>query len=88
MALGLKVSCYVGVNKASLGKIVFCTKSWADHLELWSRRDLRGLQAASMEFTSFALPKLTALDSGLITSSACFAYLYLHAILRHEQSAL
>lgn len=40
MALGLQVSCYVGVNKASLGKIVFCAKSWTDHLELWSMTTL------------------------------------------------
>lgn len=54
LALGLQMSWYVGVNKASLGAIVFCPKSWTDHLELWSRTDLRGLQAASMEFTFFA----------------------------------
>lgn len=44
LALGLQGSGYVGGNKASLDKIAFCTKAWTDHLELWTRTELRGLK--------------------------------------------
>lgn len=54
-------ACHVGVNKASLGQIAFCAKSWSDHLELWPRGDLR----ASKQVTSFALPQLAAISSGM-----------------------
>lgn len=92
LALGLQGSCYVGGNKASLGKIVFCTKSWTDHLELWTRTDLRGLKMPPWNLPSLPCPSSLPLAQAKITPALALLILLwpirLIATLRHKELAL